>query len=335
MTSTEMNDLTSCWIPLIAVVISYQQSYLTLHACIAAFIIGCIITLESYQHSVMLLTFFFISSLCTKYQHTYKLQLMPWVQINNKNNDKNNALQPSNARDYTQVLSIGIIPTVLILCHPIYMNLLSHHTINYIYGIYISISLGDTLSSELGMLAGTQPRLITSGEQVRHGTDGAITLLGLNCAAAGGLIIGCIDVLYNGWNMILLENYVIYATMGSVFDSIIGALYQSKLVSTMQSQSQSHGNIDTGAKILWKQLNNLVNIVSSIITCLIAYYMERQYLRAGIHADIALYVMMWLLLFRRIPNPLSGFWTHKKSTNTAPPIEKQNNKKSAIKSKNK
>eukprot|EP00882_Tetradesmus_deserticola_P031191 GHRQ01035264.1.p5 GENE.GHRQ01035264.1~~GHRQ01035264.1.p5 ORF type:complete len:116 (+),score=55.36 GHRQ01035264.1:736-1083(+) len=49
---------------------------------------------------------------------------------------------------------------------------------------------GDAWSCELGELSGDRPRLLTTLQAVRRGTHGAVTLLGLSGAAAGGLLVG-------------------------------------------------------------------------------------------------------------------------------------------------
>jgi uncharacterized membrane protein len=51
---------------------------------------------------------------------------------------------------------------------------------------------GDAWSSELGSLSNDQPRLLTTLQPVRKGTHGAVTLLGLSGAAAGGLLVGLV-----------------------------------------------------------------------------------------------------------------------------------------------
>jgi uncharacterized membrane protein len=49
---------------------------------------------------------------------------------------------------------------------------------------------GDAWSRELGELSGDMPRLLTTLQPVRRGTHGAVSLLGLSGAAAGGLLVG-------------------------------------------------------------------------------------------------------------------------------------------------
>lgn len=49
---------------------------------------------------------------------------------------------------------------------------------------------GDAWSRELGELSSDMPRLLTTLQPVRRGTHGAVTLLGVSGAAAGGLLVG-------------------------------------------------------------------------------------------------------------------------------------------------
>lgn len=58
----------------------------------------------------------------------------------------------------------------------------------------LAAAMGDTLSSELGGLFDT-PRLVTTGERVPPGTDGAITWQGELAGVAGSLLVGLLTVL--------------------------------------------------------------------------------------------------------------------------------------------
>lgn len=50
--------------------------------------------------------------------------------------------------------------------------------------------MGDTLASELGILSGSPPRLVTTFERVPPGTNGAMSLGGTLASIVGGAIVG-------------------------------------------------------------------------------------------------------------------------------------------------
>ena len=58
----------------------------------------------------------------------------------------------------------------------------------------LAAAMGDTLSSELGGLFDT-PRLVTTGERVPPGTDGAVTWQGELAGVSGSLLVGLLTVL--------------------------------------------------------------------------------------------------------------------------------------------
>lgn len=65
-------------------------------------------------------------------------------------------------------------------------------TLNY---SFYAACMGDTLASELGMLANSKPVMITTGAETAPGTNGGITYWGTFCSAAGGLFIGIITAI--------------------------------------------------------------------------------------------------------------------------------------------
>lgn len=105
----------------------------------------------------------------------------------------------------------------------------------------------DTFSSELGILSKSEPRLITSLtlRKVPRGTNGGVTLLGLGAGLLGSMIIVTTAVLFlpmcnestmgqpgGGvpWLMSQRREFmgalVVWGALGSVLDSILGALFQ-------------------------------------------------------------------------------------------------------------
>ena len=102
----------------------------------------------------------------------------------------------------------------------------------------------DTFSSELGILSRSPPRLITSPtlRVVPRGTNGGVTALGLAAGALGSIIIVtaamlflplCSDAATGSGTLWTGENkrafmwfLVVWGTLGSVVDSVLGALLQ-------------------------------------------------------------------------------------------------------------
>jgi len=92
----------------------------------------------------------------------------------------------------------------------------------------ISAALADTVSSEIGMLSANNPRLITSFEKVKKGTDGGITLLGTIAALIAGALIG--GFYYFAINASLKIAILIVGAgfFGSIIDSVLGAIMERK-----------------------------------------------------------------------------------------------------------
>jgi uncharacterized protein (TIGR00297 family) len=91
----------------------------------------------------------------------------------------------------------------------------------------MAAALSDTLSSELGMLSGKKPVLITTLKQVERGTDGGVTGLGMWSALAGAGIIAAIHFALNS-SFYLFLCLVLAGFFGSAIDSFFGAVFERK-----------------------------------------------------------------------------------------------------------
>lgn len=103
----------------------------------------------------------------------------------------------------------------------------------------------DTFSSELGILAKSNPILITSfissplsPKTVSKGTNGGVTAFGLLAGLAGAAIIGAVSLALlsfcSTWHLsqklALLIGITLVGAMGSVLDSVLGAWFQATVV---------------------------------------------------------------------------------------------------------
>lgn len=89
----------------------------------------------------------------------------------------------------------------------------------------IATALADTISSEIGLLSKTKPRLITNLKPVEPGTDGGITTLGLVAGLIGAFIIGILYFYLTG-NLNLLFVVGVAGFLGSIIDSFLGAFLE-------------------------------------------------------------------------------------------------------------
>lgn len=162
------------------------------------------------------------------------------------------------ARNWPELLCIVFIPTVLAIAYGAMAGCLdtplgSLPTVETwradlmtllqgaVLGWY-ACCCGDAWATELGSLSSDQPRLVTTLQPVRRGTHGAITLMGLSGAAAGGLLMGTLfycavllsptfwvfdvqrQAAMTQWRLIPLG--LIAGVFGSLLDSLFGAALQ-------------------------------------------------------------------------------------------------------------
>lgn len=116
---------------------------------------------------------------------------------------------------------------------------------------YLACSCGDTLASEVGQLAHTPPRHILSFASTATGTDGAVSLLGTLMSLVGGALVGAAAGSWQGATLGAL-----YGGIGSVVDSIAGAVLQPPQIATSGPT--------------WARLNVLVNLLAGCTTAVLA-----------------------------------------------------------------
>lgn len=93
----------------------------------------------------------------------------------------------------------------------------------------MAAALADTLSSEIGYYSKYSPRLITTLEKVRRGTDGGITVLGELAGLLGGIIVATFHF-FIYYDYIVFIILIIAGLIGTNVDSFFGAVYETKKV---------------------------------------------------------------------------------------------------------
>jgi uncharacterized protein (TIGR00297 family) len=126
-------------------------------------------------------------------------------------------------RTVSNLLSNLLIPIIFSVIYLIFGNNLVFY---FVFLASLSCACSDTLASEVGQLSKKNPRLITTFEEVKTGTEGGVSILGLIFALIGGILVALPSLYYFGF-----LNYLIIVLVGFIgcnIDSFIGAYFELK-----------------------------------------------------------------------------------------------------------
>lgn len=218
----------------------------------------------------LLITFFVLSSLLSRYREAAKAQLAE-------------KFAKGSRRDFAQALANGGAAMLLALA-----NALRPHPALFFacVGALATVN-ADTWATELGVLSRKPPRLITTGRPVERGTSGGISAAGTLATLAGGASIGLAAILFGGLDralggagvlgtpgvpgapFTLLLASALGGLAGSLCDSLLGATVQAIYYSpTRGKETEKVIDPDGTPNALrrgWRWLNNdWVNFISSV-----------------------------------------------------------------------
>jgi uncharacterized protein (TIGR00297 family) len=262
--------------------VAYKRGALSTSGVIGAILTGTVIFgCGGWTWGLLLITFFILSSLLSKYKEATKEALAE-------------KFAKGSRRDLAQALANGGAGTLIAIVY-----WLTHESILWFAFVGAMATVNaDTWATELGVLSKHPPRLITSGKRVEVGTSGGVSLQGTLATLAGGAVIGLAGALflyveslirytphmllhplsclvYPG-NCILLPFLAALAGLiGSLCDSLLGATVQAIYYSSSR-EKETEKVIDpdgTPNTLLrgWRWLNNdWVNFISSIIGAALA-----------------------------------------------------------------
>ena len=165
----------------------------------------------------ILLLFFIIASVFTKYKYKQKLKL----GVSQENH---------GARNWKSVLANGMPVASLAILYYLFDNS-PMFMLSFVGSI--SFALSDTLATELGLLSKEKPRSILTGKEIEKGESGGITLRGEIAAIISSLAIGSICGIWLSKNEVSqIPIIIIAALVGGVLatnlDSFLGSTIQAK-----------------------------------------------------------------------------------------------------------
>ncbi|MCS3900960.1 TIGR00297 family protein [Methanococcus voltae] len=192
--------------------ISHKKKFLDTNGIIGSSTMAFIIIMgTSITWLLILFSFLILGSLISKVGYKKKDKL--------KMGEKTRSLK--------NVLANGLMPLIFVMLY--IFNLLDYQTALLGYLGAIAAANSDTFSSELGMVFGGSPRLITTFKKVEVGTDGGITFGGTFFGLIGSFTIGLFAMLLFG-----KIEYLLICTISGIFgnfiDSLVGATLERRSI---------------------------------------------------------------------------------------------------------
>ena len=177
-------------------------------------------------------------------------------------------------RDYIQALAnLGVATFLLVL----YQFIPSQVLIASLIGS-VAAANADSWASEIGGISKKKPVLITTFKPVDKGISGGVTYPGTIGGIAGSLFIVCIGVIFlnlstsfKGNMTFLFWASFVAGSLGFIFDSYIGAVFQSlyKNKTNERFTEDNEGNKELVKGFSWIN-NDVVNFLTTLFAALLA-----------------------------------------------------------------
>jgi uncharacterized protein (TIGR00297 family) len=175
------------------------------------------VVLGGYGWFVLLIAFFGVGGLSTKYRYEQKV-------------DRGVAEPNEGARGTGNVLGNSLAALVALLLFAAHPRLpVPSVVLVYAFAGSVATALADTISSEIGGLY-DDPRLLTTLEPVEPGTDGAVTWQGEVAGAAGAALIGLLAVAALPIAPVGIAVVIGAGVAGMTVDSVAGATIEGRFV---------------------------------------------------------------------------------------------------------
>ena len=200
--------------------LAYAVETASVAGMLSGIIVGYVtVVLAGFTWFGILLAFFAVGGISTKYRYEEKLA-------------RGVAEQRRGARGTGNVLGNSLIAVIAVLGYVVAPTTawITEPIAALAFGGAVATALADTLSSEIGSLA-DEPRLITTFEPVKAGTDGAVTVRGTAAGLFGAALIASLAYAFLpemgeiGGAIVLLAG-----VGGMIADSVFGATIEERLI---------------------------------------------------------------------------------------------------------
>jgi uncharacterized protein (TIGR00297 family) len=169
-----------------------------------------LIVFADIQWFLVMLAFFIIGSVSTRYHFTDK-ERMGVDQAK------------GGARGYLNVFSNGAVAAAA----AVLWGTTGNHLFAALFVGSVATAAADTMASEIGVTGG-EPYLITNLSRVPVGTNGGVTVLGGLAAVLGALLISVLSYLLGIIPLAFIPAGILAGLIGTTIDSYIGAVIENR-----------------------------------------------------------------------------------------------------------
>jgi len=213
---------------------------------------------------LVIVAFFAISSVLTRYRYDYKKQL-------------GSAQEKGGIRSWPNTLANGLVAGIAAVA-----EIVTHQDVFIVAFLgSIAAAMSDTVATEIGLLSKSKPRLIVNLRKfVEPGTSGGVTLMGELACLTSALVITAIGtslgILSGGYRNLSAAALAVIlgAIIATNFDSLIGGTVQGRNRCTVCGTSTellTHHDMPTVSMSGKRMLdNNAVNLVATLAGALVS-----------------------------------------------------------------
>jgi uncharacterized protein (TIGR00297 family) len=199
----------------VAVILAaYVIKKIDLSAVFASALVGFVVTfalLEHWQLIYLVVGFFVLGNLATKYRHSVKEK----YQV------------AEGVRSFRNVFGNGAAAAIFAA---VFFLLRLDILLLGVVGA-MAAATADTFATEIGQAHEKRPRLITSFKPVDVGTSGAVSSYGLVASFAGAFFTAAISAFF-GFGLGVVAVGAAAGFFGCLFDSVVGATLEKKMLDT-------------------------------------------------------------------------------------------------------
>jgi uncharacterized protein (TIGR00297 family) len=248
--------------------LAYRRAALTTSGVVGALLTGtAIFGFGGLDWGLLLIVFFVSSSLLTRYKEEAKTQVAE-------------QFAKGGPRDIWQALANGGLAALIALVFGLTGAM--HVPLLFAFVGAMAEANADTWATELGVLSGETPRLITTRKPVAPGTSGGVTWDGTGSALMGAMLIGGLAALLRwlggtpiGLAVMLLPVGALAGVVGSLVDSLLGATAQGIYYCDAcgkETERELH-RCGNRTRLIrgWRALNNdWVNLIGTLVGAMVA-----------------------------------------------------------------